>query len=457
MFKILFKTSFICIKNIILYKVGLVDYYTSLQTSLTYLSKLNIFYTKIFQWVADNNFNDERTTECIKKFTDSVDYVPEEIDYVSLLDLYSLSKRNNDDFILTSMIPLNSGTVSLVFKGELNGNPVVVKVLRVGIREKLEEAIIFFNSICNITNYLPYIRKLNVSKIIGKNVTLLRKQIDFMNEVKNITIFSNAYKDNKTVRIPAAYQYYTEHNNKLIVMEYLHGKSINESVNEISVNEISVNEISVNEISVNEISVNEISVNEISVNEIKERDTYYNTLTNATMLGYLKHGIIHGDLHSGNVVFLPDGVIGYLDFGIIYVLNIEHQDFLYNFFLNFSNGDFIKMVDDMIDEENIETCLTVNDNIDELREKIVLIKKDMRRAIKDNKLFINGTVSHCDIFTIIGVLGKYNIEFNDYIAFIMLASISTIGMCAKLANNNMYKMLLDNFKKYDYNLMFQCG
>lgn len=415
----LLKTITICIKSLFLYKTGLVDYFSTFKNTLTDLSKLNVFYTKIIQWIADTHFNDEKMTNFIKTFTNNVEYTNEDIDYETLLNVYDLAKKNGDTFTLTSIVPLNAGTISLVFKGELNGKPIVIKMLRVGIKKKLEDAINLFMYLTNIIEYIPYLRTLNASKIIEKNVKLLAKQVDFINEVKNISIFANAYKKNKNVKVPLVYKYYTEKNNNIIVMEFLEGKTM------------------------------------YKLNK-DESEAYYSIFMKVSMLNYFKYGIIHGDLHSGNILFLPNEVIGYLDLGIIYVLQPEHQDFLYKFFNNYSSGDYTQLLEDLFDEDILETCFIVNDSRELLQQKLKKIKTELIELIKTNKLFKNNTINQTDIFTLMNILYIKNIEFNDYIAFILLSSISSLAMCARLSNNKMNTLLADAFDKFNATITFQC-
>lgn len=415
----LLKTITICIKSLFLYKTGLVDYFSTFKNTLTDLSKLNVFYTKIIQWIADTHFNDEKMTNFIKTFTNNVEYTNEDIDYETLLNVYDLAKKNGDTFTLTSIVPLNAGTISLVFKGELNGKPIVIKMLRVGIKKKLEDAINLFMYLTNIIEYIPYLRTLNASKIIEKNVKLLAKQVDFINEVKNISIFANAYKKNKNVKVPLVYKYYTEKNNNIIVMEFLEGKTM------------------------------------YKLNK-DESEAYYSIFMKVSMLNYFKYGIIHGDLHSGNILFLPNEVIGYLDLGIIYVLQPEHQDFLYKFFNNYSSGDYTQLLEDLFDEDILETCFIVNDSRELLQQKLKKIKTELIELIKTNKLFKNNTINQSDIFTLMNILYIKNIEFNDYIAFILLSSISSLAMCARLSNNKTNILLADAFDKFNSTITFQC-
>ena len=105
------------------------------------------FYTKIIQWIADHNFNDEKLTDFLKHFTNNVYYTKEDIDYESLIELYNHAEQNGDTFSLSGLTPINAGTISLVFKGTLNGKPIVIKMLRRNIKDKLHDAINLFNYI----------------------------------------------------------------------------------------------------------------------------------------------------------------------------------------------------------------------------------------------------------------------------------------------------------------------
>jgi len=416
MFYTTLKTVLICSKSLFLYKIGLVDYFNSFKTTLTELSKLNIFYTKIIQWIADHNFNDEKLTDFLKNFTNNVYYTKEDIDYESLIELYNHAEQNGDTFSLSGLTPINAGTISLVFKGTLNGKPIVIKMLRRNIKDKLHDAINLFNYIGKIITFIPYLEKIGVSRIIEKNTNLLIKQIDFNNEINNMNIFTKKYKKNNTIKIPLVYKYYTEKNSNLIVMEYFDGKTMYEL-------------------------------------EAKERELYYKTLAKIAMMNYFKYGLIHGDLHSGNIIFLPDNVIGYLDLGIIYKLKPEQQNLLYTFFSNFTKKNYTNLIDELIDEYNIDTCFIINFSKDKLTSTISIIKKELIQKL-ENKELLNGSISQKDIFIIINTLYKHKMEFNDYVSFMFLSSVSCLSMCSKLSNNNMTELLTQAFNEFDSQLKF---
>ena len=90
------------------------DYDKCIQNLTSRLSKKNILYVKIFQAFAlNNNIIDEKTHNNLLKFTDNVPWTSKDIDMPSLI---SLEKEYNIK-ILNNYTPINSGMISLVFKG----------------------------------------------------------------------------------------------------------------------------------------------------------------------------------------------------------------------------------------------------------------------------------------------------------------------------------------------------
>ena len=128
-----------------------------LQTkTLNELSTINIFYTKLIQWISDNNVHNEEISNYIKIFTNNVKYNQSDIDYKSLLELNLIAHNNGDKLVITDLIPINSGTISLVFKGLLNDKPIVIKLLRKDINKTLKESVDLDNSIPRKVTTITY-------------------------------------------------------------------------------------------------------------------------------------------------------------------------------------------------------------------------------------------------------------------------------------------------------------
>jgi serine/threonine protein kinase len=57
------------------------------------------------------------------------------------------------------------------------------------------------------------------------------------------------------------------------------------------------------------------------------RHAYAQSLIKAIFIPILLHGLVHADLHAGNVLFREsDGTVGIIDFGLVYIANKEAMD-----------------------------------------------------------------------------------------------------------------------------------
>ncbi len=415
----LFKTLYVMTKNYILYK-----YYNNsviiVKNTLDELSKINIFYTKLIQWISDNNVNSEEISNYIKKFTNNVDYTDNDIDYKSLMNLNLIAHNNGDRLIITDSTPINSGTISLIFKGLLNDKPIVIKLLRNNIDIKIKEAIELFIYIGKITDFLYKIKiisnNFNLHKIILQNIEPLQNQLNFIKEIDNLNLFYNPYKQNKKIIIPQAYKYFTENNNKLIVMDYIEGRHINDL-------------------------------------NIDEREEYCNLYLKAYILNNFKYGIVHGDLHPGNILFLDNNRISYIDFGIVHKINIDQQNFLFNFYNNISNKDYIKLINEIFNIDTLHLYFNIY-NKNRLNDRIQSAKDEILNKINNNEMFKNNNIINTDILIIINILNKYEIGFNDFTSKILLTASSGLGFITKLTDMKFNELIGKSFNSFKSKLCY---
>jgi predicted unusual protein kinase regulating ubiquinone biosynthesis (AarF/ABC1/UbiB family) len=108
----------------------------------------------------------------------------------------------------------------------------------------------------------------------------------------------------KYVKIPSANRNVTEEYPNIILMEYIDGMKIN-------------------------------NVNKKDYEEFAKQILRFGIVT--TFI----HGVTHGDLHSGNILFIKNKnddkypyKIGIIDFGIIYNLDIQYKDSLFDILIN---------------------------------------------------------------------------------------------------------------------------
>lgn len=268
------------------------------------LASINILYVKIFQAIALNNsLIDDKINNKLLQFTDNAPWSYNDINYDELIELtdeYNINLYNGFEK------PINSGMISLVFKGykREGGKNIVIKMKRKNIENKLNESIDNLFFIVNLLSLIPSIQKYQFYEIINKNIAIIKQQVNFAEEVQNMIKIKTNCKTLKYVSIPDVYAEITEKYPNFIVMEYIDG---------------------------------------LKINEVKEED-YIKFAEQVVKFGFVTlaiHGVIHGDLHAGNILFIKNEndnkckyKIGVIDFGIIYELNDTFKETCYNIMSN---------------------------------------------------------------------------------------------------------------------------
>lgn len=149
---------------------------------------------------------------------------------------------------------------------------------------------------------IPFFKKYQIDAIVKKNIEILQSQTNFLEEVDNMALVRENCKFLKYITIPLANRSITEEFPDVIVMDFVQGQKIS---------------------------------------QIKETD-YEGFAKQVIKFGFVTtviHGVAHGDLHSGNILFIKDEndnkypyKLGILDFGIIYRLNEEYKSLLFDIF-----------------------------------------------------------------------------------------------------------------------------
>jgi predicted unusual protein kinase regulating ubiquinone biosynthesis (AarF/ABC1/UbiB family) len=426
---------------------------TNIIKNLTYkLAKVNILCIKIFQAISLNinkSINDE-----LIKYTDHVPYsIEDDIDIDNLMDLVS-----HEGLEIDVNKPIASGMISIVYKA-LVQNPKenealykIIKVKRKNIEQKLEESIknmgflikVFLGFIYFLSYFNPDLQiiDLNISDVFNKNIDLINEQLDFNKEVENMKEMKESYKNNDYINIPEVFENVTKKYNGMILMEYIDGVSI-EKVEEI------------------------------------EYEKYAKLLFTFSYSSLLIKGIIHGDLHPGNILFIKEKSekrekgergekgeitnndnndndnnedndfiykIGIIDFGLVYKLD---DDFKYKFseiFIDVYSKPVIVVASNILIcgiFEPIETII----NLPEKHKKniIQLMANKLDDIFYTNKK--NGLVNIFDFMIKLkdyfneNNLKRYNIQMSKNFLKIQMVMAMNQGLGLILCKNNNIEMI----------------
>ena len=296
----LFKIMWIFFTELLNY-IFFQNYDGFLEGTLIRLSHLNILYVKVFQALS---FSKEMISEELNnkmiRYTDNVPWGNEDIDQ-ELLDKvkkkYNITFRGGYDF------PIRSGMISLIYKGVRQGKDVILKMKRKDIANRLEEAVDNLLFVIYLFSFIPDY-DFDIPKIIRENTEMILNQTDFIEEMKNTKLIRKNCEHLKYVKIPEVYEEVTEEFNDVILMNFIDGERIDKI-------------------------------------KVGEYESYAKQVVKFGLTTLLIHGVVHGDLHSGNIIFIKDDndkkypyKIGVIDFGIIMRIGCEYKNELIDVITN---------------------------------------------------------------------------------------------------------------------------
>jgi ubiquinone biosynthesis protein len=180
--------------------------------------------------------------------------------------------------------PLASASIGQVHRARLHaGDDVAVKVQHAGIRRRMEVDLDILTGLAQLADRIPELRPYRPRAMVAEFRRVVRRELDFAREARNLQQFARNFAGNKHVRIPRLYPQFST--TRVLTMEWLDGAKLSDAL----------------------------------VRQSGAVDAREVTRHGAEM--YLEmifhHGFYHGDPHPGNLILLPDGAIGLLDCGMV--------------------------------------------------------------------------------------------------------------------------------------------
>ena len=370
------------------------------------LASKNILYVKFFQAVSlNNNLIDGAMNQELIKYTDSVPYCSDDVDWEVITNLKAVY---GIDF-LSNTTPINAGMISLVYKMNdgIENQEVVVKIKRVGIEDKLNDAIDKMKFMIYLLSFIPQLNHFNLLDSFNKNILILKNQLDFEQEVQNTMRMKDDCKNLKYIKIPKVYESVTKLFPNVIVMEYILG---------------------------------------VHISKLEEPDyePFAKLVVKYGVVSSFINGFGHGDLHAGNILFIKNGEnykLGLIDFGIVLKIHEDVRNKFMGIFYDFFNkppleisNDFLscfvepKKVFQKLPKEHKETLV-------QMTEKIIENVIHGSKTANQSKLFefiihFNDYLSNNDLKK------KYGLYFNDDFIKMQMGLAMAHGVCLCLCKNN---------------------
>ena len=388
------------------------DYMLLIDRLTMRLSSINILCVKVFQAFASNNsLIDDETNNKLLQFTDNA---PWNCSDINLHDLIEVANKYKLYLKLGYEIPINSGMISLVFKAYKSNNylePVIIKMKRNNIEQKLNDSIDNLLFLIYILSFIPIINKYQISEVVNKNIEIIRHQTDFLKEVDNMNRIKTNCKNIKYVKIPLADRKITEEYPNCIVMEYIKG---------------------------------------IKINQI-QKDDYEGFAKQIIKFGFVTtivHGVTHGDLHGGNILFIKDDEdkkypykLGVIDFGIIYELESQYKglvfDMLTQMFESTPRESAIKLLNSgIIDPPGILEQIPKKDYENIIAFTTEIIDETINNSNKANQVQIYKFISKLKDYLNNSILSNIGIRPSDNFVKTQLVLAMSHGVTLTLCNDD---------------------
>jgi ubiquinone biosynthesis protein len=180
--------------------------------------------------------------------------------------------------------PIASASIGQVHRARLkSGESVVVKVQHADIENKVREDLDVLAGLALLAERVPELATYRPSSVVAEMGRVLRRELDFGREERNLQLFLSRYKDDPTVKIPQPFTEYCTA--RVLTMEYVEGIRLKEK--------------------------ERLLAEGFDLEEVARRGA----LLYLDMI--FTQGLYHADPHPGNLVLLPGNRLGLLDFGMV--------------------------------------------------------------------------------------------------------------------------------------------
>ena len=338
--------------------------------------RINVLYTKVLQALAVNYSSN------VSYHFNDIPYDYSEIPFLCGVDEYKI---------------IGAGMIAIVFETTEDGVVKIIKAKRNGIDEKLHYGLTQLKQFIKLLCYIPYIKSMNLQFVYEEIHETMLQQLNFEEEVKNHKKFKEMFIANPHIVIPDLYE--DQCTQTQIVMTKLEGFHYNPDLM-----------------------------------DKKQGSLYANYIMQMIVKGLVFDGIIHADLHAGNILFMEDK-IGIIDFGLMLHLKEHHRNIVKlvnHIVLNQCEEAYPIIFDHFIEPAHVKSALS-DEHKEDIKKTIISI---YNHANSVNKCF-----SGMDICKAIQQINKHNV----YLSIVFYKLIMTIAalelLLQKLIPNSSDKFL----------------
>jgi ubiquinone biosynthesis protein len=293
--------------------------------------------------------------------------------------------------------PLAAASIAQVHKAVLkDGTPVILKIRRPGLRKLIEADLRLLQRIVEVVeSESPEFRRFHPKEVLRQFNQSLRRELDLAAESRSAERIAANLADNEYIKIPNVYWQWTCE--RLNVQEYIQG----------------------------------IQGRDLAAVEQAglDRKLLADRGTGAVMKMIMEDGFFHADPHAGNVLYLEDNKLAFIDFGMVGRLTDDRREQVVSLLYGMTNHLPIKVAEILEDwSDNIytdEQVLTVDleafvDQYSSLSLKdlsLTDMMTDLMAILRDHKLILPADLALLikTYITMDGLGRHLNPEFNTLV------------------------------------------
>ncbi len=210
---------------------------------------------------------------------------------------------------------ISGASLGQVYRAEVDGEPVAVKVRRPGIEDLVEADLRVIRwTIPIIVRLVDESRAFSLQNLTDEFAETIREEMDYVREARMLQEIRGNLMDNDDVRIPSVLESHS--GPRVMTMEYVGGTKITR-------------------------------VRELD-NLGLDRSALAETLQRTYLEMIIEHGVFHADPHPGNLAVQPDGTIVFYDFGMSDRVKPYVQESVVDFYVAVANRDIDGILDTLI-------------------------------------------------------------------------------------------------------------
>ncbi len=188
-----------------------------------------------------------------------------------------------------------------------DGTPVVVKVQHQNIESKVHEDMEVLAGLAGLAERIPELAAWKPRELVDQLARSLKRELSFTRELNNLQVFQMEFGSFEGIRLPKPMPALSTA--RVLTMEKLDGPDLNEWLKNLST----------------------------GMEEVKHQ--LPRRVANLYMEMIFNKGLYHADPHPGNILMMPSGEIGLLDFGMVGRIDDNLRETIEQMLLAISSAD----------------------------------------------------------------------------------------------------------------------